>query len=87
MMRDIQPWTPPEIARLRAMHADGLGQCEIARRLGRTTNSVVSKCRTLGLLGRRARAAAALTPAHAMEIGRRESPKTTLPPLPSLRDA
>ena len=76
------PWTDAERQQLRRLHSNGLGQAEIGRMMGRSKNSIHRQLATLGLI-RNDKNSAAVTaaPGHAVH----RAPRTTLPPLPSLR--
>jgi hypothetical protein len=71
------PWTDAERAKLRRLHDNGLSQPQIAALLGRTKNSVHRQLANLGLVP-------SDRPGAHPKVARPRSPKTTLPPLPSL---
>lgn len=52
----VRRYTPEEDERLLAMEQEGLGVCEIARRLGRKPNSVIGRLMTLARRAERAEA-------------------------------
>lgn len=82
------PWPKDEVEKLVAWHAAGIGNLEMAQRLGRTVTAVKAKVRALKLPARHV----VPTPPVRQRVRAPENPvqragKTTLPPLPSLSNA
>jgi hypothetical protein len=83
-------WTPADEKQLRQPREQGLSFDKIAKTIGRSRSAVVRKCRALGLTNQTQRRVApspkaTLSDKHEHEVVHRAG-KTTLPPLPSLRD-
>jgi hypothetical protein len=82
-------WTPAEEKQLRQLRAKGVPLEEIAKMFHRGYSAVARKCRAMGLTNQTRRVApppkAALSDKRATGAVNRAG-KTTLPPLPSLRD-
>ena len=85
-MREVKyvPWTDAERARLRELHTEGrMSRVQIARELGRTKGSIHRQLQILGLM--RSDRNPILVQGE-KRVTRERYPKSTLPPLPSLRD-
>lgn len=78
------PWEEHEVEKLRSWRAEGLSNAEISRRLGRTQRSVAAKLNGLGLPSAERRPPPRKPRTVPEPVHR--APRTTLPPLPSLRD-
>ena len=80
-------WTPAEEKQLRQLRAKGVPLEEIAKMFHLGYSAVARKCRAMGLTNQTRRVApppkAALSDRRATVT---RAGKTTLPPLPSLRD-
>jgi IS30 family transposase len=78
------PWTDEERQQLRRLHDNGMSQGLIAKAMGRSKNSVHRQMANMGLVRseRNSAVVAHVTPGHAVH----RAPRTTLPPLPSLRE-
>ena len=80
-------WTPADEKQLRQLRAKGVPLEEIAKMFHRGYSAVARKCRAMGLTNQTRRVApppkAALSDRRATVT---RAGKTTLPPLPSLRD-
>jgi hypothetical protein len=76
------PWTDAERQQLRRLHDNGMSQTQIGKAMGRSKNSIHRQMANMGLVrsDRNSAVVARVTPGHAVH----RSPKTTLPPLPSL---
>jgi hypothetical protein len=84
-MRFVQnaPWPKDEVEKLRLWRAAGIGNAEVAQRLGRTVAGVTAKVRSLKLPPLDAKPKPPLRPrVRPPEVPR--AGRTTLPPLPSL---
>ena len=75
------PWTDEERQQLRRLHDNGMSQGQIAQAMGRSKNSIHRQLANLGLV-RSERNSVVVKPAPGHAAHR--SPRTTLPPLPSL---
>jgi hypothetical protein len=81
------PWPKDEVEKLRLWRSAGIGNIEIARRLGRTVVAVVAKVRSLKLPPLEARPKPPQRPrTRAPERSVPKAGRTTLPPLPSLHE-
>lgn len=79
-------WTDSEIARLKALWAEGHSTAEIGRRMKRSKNAAVGKAKRLGLEGRPSPILPPRPVAPAPRVPRAQplAPGArTLPPLPS----
>jgi IS30 family transposase len=82
-------WTPADEKQLRQLREQGVSLDKIAKRIGRSHSAVVRKCRAMGLTNQTLHRVAPSPkatgdkPKHAA-VNR--AGKTTLPPLPSLRE-
>jgi IS30 family transposase len=78
------PWTDEERQQLRRLHDNGMSQGLIAKAMGRSKNSVHRQMANMGLVRSERNSAVVrhVTPGHAVH----RAPRTTLPPLPSLRE-
>jgi hypothetical protein len=83
-------WTPAEEKQLRQLRKNGVSLDEIAKILHRSYSVVGRKCRAMGLTNptvhRVAPSPKAALAAERHPDATKRAPKTTLPPLPSLRD-
>lgn len=81
------PWPRDEVEKLKLWRSAGIGNAEVARRLGRTVHAVTAKVRGLGLtpLKREMPVPHRVRQDRQPEVPR--AGKTTLPPLPSLQEA
>jgi IS30 family transposase len=81
-------WTPAEEKQLRQLREKGVSLEEIAKMFPRSYSAVARKCRAMGLTNQTLRRVAP-SPKAALSDRRAtvtRAGKTTLPPLPSLRD-
>jgi IS30 family transposase len=83
-------WTPADEKQLRQLREKGVSLDEIAKMFHRGHSAVARKCRAMGLTNQALRRVApspkaALSDKRATDAVKRAG-KTTLPPLPSLRD-
>jgi hypothetical protein len=83
-------WTPADEKQLRQLREKGGSLKKIAKMIGRSDSAVAHKCRAMGLTNQTSHRVApspkaALSDRRATE-GVKRAGKTTLPPLPSLRD-
>jgi hypothetical protein len=84
-MRFVQnaPWPSDEVEKLRLWRAAGIGNAEVAHRLGRTVAGVTAKVRSLKLPPLDTKPKPPVRPrVRPPEVQR--AGRTTLPPLPSL---
>jgi hypothetical protein len=81
-------WTPADEKQLRQLRAKGVPLDELAKMFHRSYSAVTRKCRAMGLTNQTLRRVAP-SPKAALSDRRAtvtRAGKTTLPPLPSLRD-
>jgi hypothetical protein len=83
-------WTPADEKQLRQLREQGVSIDNIAKMIGRSDSAVARKCRAMGLanqtLHQVARSPKAALSEEAKTDAIDRAGKTTLPPLPSLRD-